>query len=57
MIAKARFQDIVEVGGLDGYDRHMKLTEFGWQVYHQHRLVIRRLDDAELARREAKASR
>jgi hypothetical protein len=28
-----------------GYGRRMELTEFGWKVYHQHRLVIRRVPD------------
>jgi hypothetical protein len=35
----------------------MRLTPFRWQVYRQHRLVIRRLDDAEVDRREQEASR
>lgn len=26
----------------DGYGRILELTEFGWQVYRQHRLIIRR---------------
>jgi hypothetical protein len=41
----------------DGYDRRMELTPFGWQVYRQHRLIIRRLSDAEVAALEAGASR
>lgn len=28
-----------------GYERRMELTEFGWNVYHQHRLIIRRVPD------------
>lgn len=26
----------------DGYERAVEMTEFGWQVYQQHRLIIRR---------------
>lgn len=34
---------LAEVGRTsDGYDRVLELTEFGWQVYRQHRLIIRR---------------
>jgi hypothetical protein len=39
----------------DGDDRRMKLTEFGWEVYWQHRLIIRRLTEAEVAERVARA--
>jgi hypothetical protein len=38
-------------------ERMMRLTPFGWQVYRQHRLIIRRLDDAEVDRREQEATR
>jgi hypothetical protein len=31
----------------DGYDRRMELTEFGWSVYHQHRLIIHRVPDEQ----------
>jgi hypothetical protein len=31
----------------DGYDRVYELTQFGWQVYQQHRLIIRRLPDPQ----------
>ncbi|GIM88768.1 zinc finger domain-containing protein [Paractinoplanes toevensis] len=41
----------------DGYSRNARLTSFGWQVYRQHRLIIRRLDEAEVDRREAEAAR
>jgi len=41
----------------NGSDRMMRLTPFGWQVYRQHRLIIRRLDAAEVDRREAEAAR
>jgi hypothetical protein len=40
-----------------GYTRNARLTAFGWQVYRQHRLIIRRLDDAEVDRLESAASR
>lgn len=39
----------------DGYDRLMELTAFGWQVYRQHRLIIRRMADSAAAEFEAKA--
>ncbi|WP_045740915.1 zinc finger domain-containing protein [Actinoplanes rectilineatus] len=39
----------------DGYGRNMKLTGFGWKVYDQHRLIIKRLTDAEIAERVARA--
>jgi hypothetical protein len=39
----------------DHYDRRMELTPFGWQVYRQHRLIIRRLDEPEVDALEAKA--
>lgn len=39
----------------DGYDRRMELTAFGWQVYRQHRLIIRRMADADAAVFETKA--
>lgn len=32
----------------DGYERWYWLTSFGWRVYREHRLVIRRLSDAEI---------
>lgn len=44
---------IIEQTAHDGTERTMRLTPFGWQVYRQHRLIIRRLDDAEVDRREA----
>lgn len=37
----------------DGYDRLMRLTQFGWLVYRQHPKVIRRLNESEIARGEA----
>ncbi len=37
------------------YERLMRLTPFGWQVYRQHRLIIRRLSEAEVDALEAKA--
>jgi hypothetical protein len=42
---------VVQDGTRDG-DRLMRLTPFGWQVYRQHRLIIRRLDEAEVDARE-----
>ncbi len=39
----------------DGYDRVLEMTWFGWQVYRQHRMVIRRLDDAVAAEFEERA--
>lgn len=30
-----------------GWERRLELTEFGWSVYHQHRLVIRRVPDEQ----------
>jgi hypothetical protein len=41
----------------NGSDRMMRLTPFGWQVYWQHRLIIRRLDESEVDRLEAEATR
>lgn len=38
-----------------GYNRLMRLTSFGWQVYRQHRLIIRRLPAAEVDALEAQA--
>lgn len=32
----------------DGYDRKYTLTDFGWDVYRQHRLILRRMSDAEI---------
>lgn len=46
---------IVVQDGVENGDRVMRLTPFGWQVYRQHRLIIRRLDDAEVDRLEAAA--
>jgi hypothetical protein len=37
----------------DGYDRLLRLTAFGWQVYRQHPQIVRRLNEDEIARREA----
>ncbi len=31
------------------------MTPFGWQVYRRHRLIIRRLDEAEVDALEAAA--
>lgn len=39
----------------DGYDRRMELTPFGWQVYRQHRAIIRKLSEAEVDALEAAA--
>lgn len=39
----------------DYYGRIFRLTPFGWQVYRQHRLIIRRLTEAEVDALEAKA--
>ncbi|MFB6392552.1 hypothetical protein [Polymorphospora lycopeni] len=33
--------------GSRGYDRQYTLTEFGWQVYFQHRLIIRHISDEQ----------
>jgi hypothetical protein len=38
-----------------GYSRRMRLTAFGWDVYRQHRLIIRNLTDAEVAEQVARA--
>ena len=38
-------------------ERKLRLTAFGWQVYRQHRLIIRRLDDAEVDRLETASNR
>jgi len=38
-----------------GYDRTMKLTEFGWAVYDQHRLIIKRLTDEQVAEQRRRA--
>ncbi len=47
-----------EVAGSDDWSGHaVRLTPFGWQVHRQHRLIIRRLDEAEVHRLEAEASR
>jgi hypothetical protein len=37
----------------DGYDRLLRLTEFGWQVYRQHPQIMRRLNEDEITRRES----
>jgi hypothetical protein len=47
---------VAQDGTVDG-DRLMRLTPFGWQVYRQHRLIIRRLPEAEVDALEAKASK
>jgi hypothetical protein len=39
----------------NGYQRDYRLTAFGWQVYRQHRLIIRRLTDAEVDAAEVAA--
>lgn len=39
----------------DGYDRIYRLTPYGWQVYRQHRLIIRRMSDAEVDAAESAA--
>lgn len=44
--------EFVELGD-DGYSRQMKLTEFGWAVYREHRLIIRRLTDEQVAEQVA----
>lgn len=46
-------KNILAEVGHDGTDRLLRLTAFGWQVYRQHRLIIRRLDEADVDRREA----
>lgn len=48
---------IVEYTGVsdDGYTRNASLTEFGWRVYYQHRLIIRRLSDAQVVEQVARA--
>lgn len=46
---------IVEFVEPEDYGRRMKLTEFGWQVYRQHRLVIRRLSEEQIAEQVARA--
>ena len=38
-----------------GYERPMKLTPFGWEVYHHHRLIIKRLTDEQVAEQVARA--
>lgn len=48
---------VVEESAHDGTERTMRLTPFGWQVYRQHRLIIRRLDEAEVDCREQEATR
>jgi hypothetical protein len=41
---------IVEFAGMtpDGYDRLLRLTAFGWQVYRLHPQIVRRLDEDEI---------
>lgn len=48
---------IVEWTGLDdhGTVRTARLTEFGWAVYDQHRLIIKRLTDEQVAERVKRA--
>ena len=46
---------VEQVGDADHYGRNMRLTEFGWQVYDQHRLIIKRLTDAQVAEQRARA--
>jgi hypothetical protein len=48
---------VAQDGTTEDGDRLMRLTAFGWQVYRQHRLIIRRLTDAEVDRREREAGR
>jgi hypothetical protein len=45
---------VVQDGTVDG-DRLMRLTPFGWLVYRQHRLIIRRLSEVEVDEFEAAA--
>lgn len=47
---------VAQDGTTEDGDRLMRLTAFGWQVYRQHRLIIRRLDEAEVDRREQAAT-
>jgi hypothetical protein len=46
---------VAQDGLTEDRDRLMRLTPFGWQVYRQHRLIIRRLTDAEVDALEVKA--
>jgi hypothetical protein len=48
---------VVQDGTTEDNDRLMRLTPFGWQVYRQHRLIIRRLSEAEVDALEAKANK
>ena len=46
---------VTQDGTTEDYERIMRLTPFGWNVYRQHRLIIRRLDEAEVDWLEAAA--
>ncbi|RKR92650.1 hypothetical protein BDK92_7092 [Micromonospora pisi] len=46
LVAKGIFSEGALSG--DGYSRDYSLTDYGWQVYRQHRLVIRRLTCAQV---------
>jgi hypothetical protein len=46
---------LVQVGD-DGTERTFALTVAGWKVYREHRLIIRRLSDEDMAAGEAAAT-
>lgn len=46
--AKGIYRDTGEVTD-GGWERRLELTVFGWEVYHQHRLIIRRVPDEQHA--------
>ena len=46
---------VEQVGDADCYERQMRLTVFGWAVYNQHRLIIKRLTDEQVAEQVARA--
>jgi hypothetical protein len=48
---------VAQDGSTEACERIMRLTPFGWQVYRQHRLIIRRLDETEVAALEARAQK
>lgn len=42
---------IEQAGEPDDYERRMRLTDFGWEVYHQNPRIIKQLSDAMVAMR------
>lgn len=54
-VEKLAEKGLLVLVGDDGTERTFALTVAGWKVYREHRLVIRRLSDAEIDAGEAAA--